>query len=69
MSGEIVKGSIEITKLKKPVKAHGETYHYEVDYISYPYGAGSVMRKRESILAFNKKDADAWKKTLLKDVV
>jgi hypothetical protein len=69
MSGEIVKGSITITKRRVPATINKRKYPYEVEYTIYPYGRESRMRERKTQLAISKKDAEEWKKTLLKDVV
>ena len=66
---KIVKGSIEVRKLDKPYRFGKHTFRYEIFYTTYPYGLKSPMRHRTSQLATDKKDADAWVRTLKKEEV
>jgi hypothetical protein len=69
MTGEIIKDSIEIKKLEKPIIIGGKKHYYEISYLTYPYGTKSPMRKREKEFALDMKDAEEWKKVLLKEVI
>jgi hypothetical protein len=40
---------------------------YEVEYMTMPYGAKSLMRKKEREFAINKKDAMKWAKIISKN--
>ena len=69
MADEVVEGSIEVTKLKKPERIGRYTYRYIINFVTLPYGTKSRMVEDEHILARDKKDAEEWVKVLKKDVV